>query len=281
MNTEILESDIPLNYTTIKITSSRRGKSLLALPKSLTDWFPKEKGKIVLVGDDGTRQEHAFVPYTGSAKECRIYGISRFYKSQNVQAGDELVLQKLDDDTFRLLSEKKFNRQYQQSLSLFENSTDDDSFQKSLENVKKIANIDSTTVLENEFIKLAKIKGAPERNIKTTKSTSRREVVPLYLRKILLSVYEGKCQITQFTFLKKDGNPYFELHHIVPEWGNHIKNLLVVCPNIHAQFTHAHAVPYFDKEDGWLRQVSFNGTSYHVFQKIDVINKKFSKVVHY
>jgi len=209
---DIIPAEIPLSYTTIKITASRRKKTLLALPKALTDWFPKEKGKIFLMGDDGTKQEYAFVPYTSSAKECRIYGISQFYTSHNVQVGDELVLQKLDDDTFRLLSEKKFNRQYKRSLSLFENSTDDETVQKTLEKVKKIANLDSAEILENAFITLANIKGAPERKIKETTRTARRETVPPYLRRILLSVYEGKCQITQFTFLKRDGNPYFELH---------------------------------------------------------------------
>jgi hypothetical protein len=278
---ETIPAEIPLNYTTVKTTLGRIAKGLLAIPVSLLDLFPKHNGFIYLVDDNENKIKHRFTARDGSTRECRIGGMKQFYFDHKIQDGDELVLQKLDDDTFRLLPEKKFNRQYQRSLSLFENSTDDDAVQKTLEKVKKIANIDSATVLENEFIKLANIEGAPERKIKETTHTSRRQGVPPYLRKILLSVYEGKCQITQFFFLKKDGNPYFELHHIIPEWGNHIKNLLVVCPNIHAQFTYANAVPYFDKEDGWLRQVSFNGTFYNVFQKIDVLQKAFTKEVHY
>ena len=278
---DTVPTTIPLNYTTIKTTRSRIDKGLLAIPVSLVDWFPKENGSIYIVSKDGTAKRHSFTTYSSSTRECRIGGMKQFYADYQMQDGDELVLQKFDNDTFRLIPEKSFNQQYQQSLSLFENSTDDETVQKALEKVKKIANIDSAAVLENEFIKLANIEGAPERKIRETTHTSRRETVPPYLRKILLSVYEGKCQITQFTFLKRDGNPYFELHHIVPEWGNHIKNLLVVCPNVHAQFTHANAVPYFDKEDGWLRQVSFNGTFHNVFQKIDVLQKTFTKEVHY
>jgi len=278
---ETQKSEIPLNYTTIKTTRSRIVKGLLAIPVSLIDWFPKENGTIYIVCKDGTAKKHSFTTYNSSTRECRIGGMKQFYADNQMQDGDELVLQKFDNDTFRLIPEKNFNQQYQLSLSLFENSTDEATVQKTLEEVKKIANIDSATILENEFIKLANIEGAPERKIKETTHTSKRESVPPYLRKILLSVYKGKCQITQFTFLKKDGNPYFELHHIVPEWGNHIKNLIVVCPNVHAQFTYANVVPFFDKEDGWLRQVSFNETFYNVFQKIDILQKTFTKEVHY
>ncbi|MDR0521203.1 MAG: HNH endonuclease [Planctomycetaceae bacterium] len=207
--------------------------------------------------------------------------MKQFYADNQIKDGDELVLQRFDNDTFRLMPETTFSRQYQQSISLLETCQDDETVQQTLKETEKLVNISADKILENEFIKLANVSGAPERKIKETKSISKRENVPLYLRRILQSVYEGKCQITQFTFLMKNGNPYFEIHHIIPEWGNHIKNLLVVCPNIHAQFTHTNTVPYFDQEDGWLRQVSFNGTLYNVFQKIDVLHKTFTKEVHY
>ena len=278
---EAQKSEIPLNYTTVKATIGRIDKGLLSIPKTLHGLFPKASGEIYIVDENGIEKKHTFTAYSSSSRECRIGTLQRFFAKYQIQDGDELVIQKLDDGKFRLQPESVFRQEIQKSLSLFENSTDDATVQEALEKIKNIANIDSATVLENEFIKLASVEGAPERKIKETTHTSRRESVPSYLRKILLSVYEGKCQITQFTFLKKDGNPYFELHHIVPEWGNHIKNLLVVCPNIHAQFTHANAIPYFDKEDGWLRQVSFNGTFYNVFQKIDILQKTFTKEVHY
>jgi len=235
---EVQKTEIPLNYTTIKITSSRVDKSLLAIPKSLIDWFPKESGKIFLVGGDGVLKKHTFTAYSSSSRECRIGGMRTFFTEHQIHAGDELVLQKFDNNTFRLIPEKIFNRQYQHVLLLFEKSEDEENSQQALLKAEKIANVDSAKILENEFIKLSSIKGAPERKITQTSRISKRESVPPYLRKILQSVYEGKCQLTQFTFIMRNGNPYFEIHHIKPEWGNHIKNLLVVCPNVHKQFTY-------------------------------------------
>lgn len=92
-------------------------------------------------------------------------------------------------------------------------------------------------------------------------------------------MYKGKCQITNYTFLTRNNNPYFELHHIDHEKGNHLKNLLVVSPNTHAQFSYANLEQYFDN-DGWLRKVKFNNEEFKVFQIIDDLPKVFEKEVH-
>jgi hypothetical protein len=78
----------------------------------------------------------------------------------------------------------------------------------------------------------------------------------------------------------KNGEPYFEIHHIKPEKGNHLKNLLVVSPNVHKEFTYANVENIFDNED-WLRVVKFNGEVFNVFQKIDFLQKSFMKEIHY
>jgi hypothetical protein len=70
------------------------------------------------------------------------------------------------------------------------------------------------------------------------------------------------------------------LHHIDPDKGNHLKNLLVVSPNIHAQFTYANFEQYFDN-DGWLRKVKFNQDEYTVYQIIDKLPKEFQKEIHF
>lgn len=41
-------SKIPFSYKTIKLTQSRLNKGLLAIPVSLIDYFPKQKGKIYI-----------------------------------------------------------------------------------------------------------------------------------------------------------------------------------------------------------------------------------------
>ncbi len=58
-----------------------------------------------------------------------------------------------------------------------------------------------------------------------------------------------------------------------------LKNLLVVSPNVHAQFTHAPVRETFD-EEGWLREVSFNSENYKVTQAIDNLSKVFFKAVY-
>lgn len=78
----------------------------------------------------------------------------------------------------------------------------------------------------------------------------------------------------------KNNKPYFELHHIEPNKSNHIKNLLVVSPNIHAKFTYSRLKQIFD-EDGWLRQVFFTNVKFTVSQIIDSLSKDFNKEVHF
>ena len=108
-----------------------------------------------------------------------------------------------------------------------------------------------------------------------------KENVPAPLRKILEFIYQGKCQVSNFTFIQRNGNPYFEIHHIKNDFGNHFKNLLVVSPNIHAMFTHAICEEYFDN-NGWLRKVKFNGEEFNIYQAIDNIQDKyFVKDVHF
>lgn len=118
-----------------------------------------------------------------------------------------------------------------------------------------------------------------ERRQKIVKPREAKEGVPLSVRKLLTEIYDGKCQITGFGFLMKNGKPYFEIHHIKPELGNHIKNILVISPNIHAQFTYAFVKESFDS-DGWLRRVKFNDKTFVVKHIIDEIPKKFEKEVH-
>ena len=86
--------------------------------------------------------------------------------------------------------------------------------------------------------------------------------MPLPLRKILELIYEGRCQVSNFTFTQRNGKPYFEIHHIKSDLGNHFKNLLVVSPNIHAMFTHANCEEYFDN-NGWLREVRLNDKNFN------------------
>ena len=176
------------------------------------------------------------------------------------------------------MAESKFKHLIEKSESEFDTSKTEDIAAERIKSISQIANVANKDVITSEFLRLS------ESELKTRKihgkSPSRaRETAPPSVRRLLSEIYKGKCQITGFGFLKKNGEPYFEIHHIKRELGNHLKNLLVLCPNAHAQYEYAKLKEYFDKE-GWLRRVLFNDDQYHVRQFIDNISQKFTKEVH-
>lgn len=98
-------------------------------------------------------------------------------------------------------------------------------------------------------------------------AAERLEGVPSAIRILLRELHDGRCQLCSFTFEKRNGEPYFEVHHLDPEVGHHPSNLLVVCPNCHAQFEHA-AVSDFRWTGGWLVGVTINGKRHSVRQPL-------------
>lgn len=274
-----LPTNIPFSYVTIKTTKSRIEKGLLAIPMSLIDLFPKSDSNIYLINEKGNEESKTFTSYKSSSRECRIGGLKGFYKKNNIKSGDELVIQLLDNGKYKLIPEKYFEKQVSDFENKFENSANDKEAEKQIQIISTITNSSKEEVLKSEFIRLAK-QEIFERKIKNIAESKSRENVPVSLRKILLGLYYGKCQISNFSFLMENGKPYFEIHHIDPSKGNHFKNLLVVSPNIHAQFTYANVEQYFDNE-GWLRKVKFNKDEFQVFQIIDKVASVFFKESHY
>ncbi|MDE0472578.1 MAG: hypothetical protein OXH57_11630 [Ekhidna sp.] len=274
-----VKSELPINYITIKATKSRINKGLLAIPVSLIDLFPENTNKIFLVNDDGQIERKKFTAYNSSSRECRIGGLRTFYENQGIVDGEELVIQLLDSDKFRILPERLFQHILRSKRADFEQSISEDEIDKSLNDISLFVNLTHTQILKNEFIFRSKQEIKKRKFVEKNK-TKVRESVPCSIRKILLELYSGKCQVTNFTFLTESHKPYFDIHHIDPEKGNHFKNLLVVSPNTHAQFTHCTLEQNFDKE-GWLRKVKFNNNEFKVFQIVDRLNIDFEKEVHF
>lgn len=274
------ESHISYNYTTIKITQSRLNKGLLAIPVSLIDYFPKQKGKIyIATGISDRVSAKAFTPYTSSSRECRIGGMRDFYEKFNLKDGDEIVVQILDTNKYRILTERQFEDMVEGTEKEFDESESEAVAGSKLEAISKIVNTTPKETLWGEYSRLTKVE-MEERRQKTVKPREAKESAPPSIRKLLTAIYDGKCQITGFGFLMKNGKPYFDVHHIKPELGNHIKNILVVSPNTHAQFTFASIKEYFDN-DGWLRRVKFNDKIFVVKHIIDKMPKRFEKEVHF
>lgn len=61
-------------------------------------------------------------------------------------------------------------------------------------------------------------------------------------REFLLQQYSGKCQVCSFTFVKANGEPYFEAVYLMSrlssEWIDRPGNVLCLCANCSAMFTH-------------------------------------------
>jgi len=278
-----VKSEIGYSYVTIKITRSRINKGLLAIPVSLLDRFPKEKRKITIFFDDEERPSmKSFSPYNSSSQECRINGLASWFVKNKIQNQDEIVIQFLDENEgiYRLIKENKFIEQIKELENKIISIKKDDDLEKCFEDLASKVNQSKKEVAIVEFLRLNN-EIMKKRVYKKSNTSLVKENVPTSLRKILELIYQGKCQISNFTFVQRNGKPYFEIHHIKHDYGNHFKNLLVVSPNIHAMFTHANCTEYFDN-GGWLRKVKFNGEEFNVYQAIDnFIDKYFTKDVHF
>jgi len=277
---KITGSRIPYNYRTIRITQSRIAKGLLAVPVSLIDYFPKNKTRVyVTFGESHQLNPKNYTPYESSSRECRIGGMREFYQKFQIKDGDEIVIQILDDKKYRILPENKFEYLVDGLENDLDKSKDENEAILKLAKISDATNTNSKETILGEYFRLSKIK-VEKRKYKLSRERNAKESVSPLTRKILTEIYEGKCQLTGFGFQMKNGKAYFEIHHISPELGDHLKNILVVCPNIHAQFTYANVQEYFD-EDRWLRKVKFNNEEYAVYHIIDRIPKKFEKEIHY
>lgn len=202
-----------------------------------------------------------------------------FYEKCKLKDGDEIVVQLLDVNKYRILTEKQFEDMVRRAEKAFDKSENENVAKSQLDIISKIANITLKETMWSEYSRLSQME-IQKRKYKTTRPRETRESTSPSIRKLLTEIYDGKCQITGFGFLMKNGKPYFEIHHIKPELGNHIKNILVVSPNVHAQFTYAFVEEIFDN-DGWLRQVKFSDKIFKVKHIIDEIPKKFEKEIHF
>jgi hypothetical protein len=225
-----------------------------------------------------------FTPYNSKSRECRIGGLAKWFSNNNFQNHDEVVIDIIDaqEGIYRLRKEATFLRDVKEIESNLvkglEVNEKEEVVENEIQNLLKKTNLTEKQLLLNQYIKT---KDLPilKRIYKQTNPTLRKENVPVLMRKILEFFYEGRCQVSDFTFLQKNGKPYFEVHHIDEKRGNDWKNLLVVCPNIHAQFTYGNYKNYFD-EHGWLKKVDFDGQLLEVRQLLKDINKDFEKIVY-
>ena len=262
------KSEINYNYQTIKISQSRINRGLIALPRSLTRWFPDHNTTIrVYLGDSPIPEVKNYTSYTGSTNESRIGGMADWFNANNIRDGDEIVIQLIDrkEHIYRLIAENDFIIKTKELQDGFDNSQDED---EAFQGVVQLANwteLDNSKVALNEYRRLVDTMPVRKRGYVSRQSNQTRERIPHNLRVLLGEIYQGHCQVCDFTFLKTDDKPYFEIHHIDPEEGHQPQNLMVVCANCHRQFEFANVDHTFNDE-GWLIKVNFNQSFYDINQ---------------
>jgi HNH endonuclease len=256
---------------TVRASASRLDKGLFAIPRKFKDWFPDEKGQILVMFDEGdTPKALTFHPYDATAKESRIFGLHSWYAKRGVRQGDLITLT-LEDRGQRLyrmaLDRYLLARQEQTARQKLREASTDSEAEQQLTILWKVTKGRPREIAERELLQIAKQSARQPRPTILPVPAERREGVPPGIRILLRELHEGKCQICSFTFEKRNGEPYFEIHHLEPKVGHHPTNLLVVCPNCHAQLEHA-AVSDFKWAGHWLIGLAVNGKRLSVRQPL-------------
>jgi hypothetical protein len=265
-----IRSKSPINYryATIRITQSRIDKGLIAIPVALAQWFPDHNETVqVYLNDSPVSHTKNYSSYSSSTREFRIGGVREWFQQNQIKSGDEIVIQFIDKERFvyRLIPERNFILKTQELQYSFDTSKTEQQALGEITTLAQWTDLDKGKVVFNEYYRLANTLPLNEREYIKKGASRARESVPANLRILLRDIYKGHCQICDFWFLKRDKEPYFEIHHLDPLKGHHPKNLLVVCGNCHNQFEHAEVKQEFD-DDWWLLKVYFNEKMYSVNQ---------------
>ena len=271
-STSIIRSKSPISYkyATIRITQSRIDKGLIAIPVSLAQWFPNHNETIqVYLNDSPVSQNKSYSSYTSRTRECRIGGVTKWFQQNNIKSGNEIVIQFIDKERFiyRLIPERSFVLKTQELQHNFDISENEQEALIKVTTLAKWTHLNIEEVLFNEYYRLASSLPTKERKYIQRSVNRARESIPANLRTLLRDIYKGRCQVCDFWFLKRDKEPYFEIHHLDPLKGHHPKNLVVVCGNCHNQFEHA-TVKQELTDDLWLIKVSFNEVLHTVKQAL-------------
>lgn len=273
-----VQSEIHHPYTTIQITQSRLDKGLLALPTALaTEWFPDENSEIkVLFEDSNSFEIKNYSSFSSKTREARIGGLASWFKEKRLQSGDEIVIQMIDkqNSLYRLTKESNFIREAMRFQSRIESEIENEAVViTNISNLSRHLALGKRQVCINEFSRFLREEKQEKRTKLNRTSHTINEPVPNNLRILLEEIYLGHCQVCDFFFLKKDNRPYYEIHHISPSLGHHLRNIVLVCANCHRQFTYANVEEYFG-EDNWLIRVAFNGIE-HRLNQIGISAKMF------
>lgn len=246
----------------VRASASRLEKGLLAIPQRFRDWFPNEKRQIrVAFDDEESTRALTYHPNDPVVKENRIFGLASWYSKRDVREGDLITISVEDAAaaSYRIALDRYVRgRQEQKARQKLQDARTDLEAEQELGALSRLSRKRPRVVAMEELLWIAQSSERRPRVKVIPGSAGRHEGVPSGTRVLLRALHAGKCQLCAFTFDKRDGEPYFEIHHLDPSIGHHPTNLLVVCPNCHAQLEHA-TVKDFKWAGDWLVGVTING----------------------
>jgi hypothetical protein len=256
---------------TIRASASRLDKGLLAVPQRFKNLFPSTRTQIQVIFDDGEKSRPlTFQPYDATVKENRIFGLRQWFARRGVREGDliSITVESSSQKLYRITLDRfVLERQEGKARDGLRTARTDAEAEQRLVKLAQITRRRPREAARGELLRIAE-KSLPQfRPVVLPHVAPRREGVPPGLRVLLRELHDGKCQLCSFTFEKESGEPYFEVHHLDPALGHHPKNLLVVCPNCHAQFEHA-TVSDLRWAEGWLVGLAINGKQVSVRQPL-------------
>lgn len=256
---------------TIRATASRLEKGFIAIPQKFKKWFPSERTSIrVAFDDERTTNEVTFHPHDPAGKETRIFGTKDWFSRRKIVPGDQISISIEDPDrrVYRIILDRFLNeKRKQESQRRLESAATEPEAERELHTLVRLARKRTRRVAGEELLRLAQ-QTIPDKRPRVASSLSdRHQTVPAAIRVLLRELHEGKCQLCSFTFQKRNGEPYFEIHHLEPSVGHHPANLLVICANCHAQLEHA-VVTNLQRQGMWLTSLSINGRRVTVRQPL-------------
>lgn len=263
---------------TIRASSSRLEKGLIAIPQRFNDRFPRERGAIQIVFDDEQEPKPlTFHPYDPVVKESRIFGLGHWFSLRGVREGDQIsiTLEDLDGRLYRIALDRYVReREEQKTRQRLQAARTDSEAEREIGVLSRMTKKRPRELAHDVLSRIAQESIRRPRPKVRPGAVERHEGVPSAIRVLLRELHDGKCQLCSFTFEKRNGQPFFEVHHLDPEIGHHPTNLLVICPNCHAQFEHA-TVTDFRWVGNWLVGVTINGRRFSIRQPLvhDSINR--------
>jgi hypothetical protein len=256
---------------TIRASASRLGKGLIAIPRKFKDLFPADKTRIQVTFDDEEKVKAlTFHPHDPRVKETRIFGLGNWFKARGVQEGDliSIVLENREQWLYRIVLERYLQeRQQTKARQQLQRAQTDLEAEEQLNALSRLTKLRPRQVAQQELLRIAKDTQRERRPNVAPAASERHEGVPSGLRILLRELHDGKCQLCSFTFEKRNGKPFFEIHHLDPKIGHHPTNLLVVCPNCHAQLEHA-IITDLRLAGPWLVGVTINEKRFSVRQPL-------------